>query len=497
MNKSILLTFLFLLNTVCHAQIITKSIKDFGAKGNGQTNDHEAFVKAAKFINQSKRNIRLIIPYGVYLVGQQNTSNRYFMEGVDLLALDHVENIIIEGLSKNGKRPIIKYKNNLYYGTFHREGPLKGRPTCEPQKGNLNKINAAFIGSCLQINYCKNVEIKNIELNGNQQNMIIGGFFGDVGRQLNHRGLFITQSNATKISSVYAHHFALDGIEISVSNNTQIDNLISEYNGRQGISWVAGDTLLIKNSKFSYTGCSRISSQPCAGMDIEPEGGNDIHYGRFTNCEFSYNQGCGVVNDFQKNKAIDLIFDRCTFIGYYNWAIWVTGKKTRFENCNIYGQIAHTIKASDTKSKEDFTTFYKCKFNNVYKNQFTNKQSNFLIELNEERILIDNCTVYAQNIGALYHGNHNQSAAPSIIQNSTVIIDNTFNSQIATEGVSIYASNFCWVDKISSNLNLIKNENNQFKKLPKSQVSSLIPALEKGIKPFITDIRNFDCASGK
>lgn len=495
---SLLFSFsaLFFTNTFA-AKYTTISIKDFGAKGDGKTNDHLAFQKASKYIQQHPQDILLIIPFGKYIIGQQQLGINYYLEGDDIFNLDHVKNIRIEGQTKNGKYPILKYKDGLSFGTFITDGPQTGKPMCEPKKSNYAKKNAAFIGSCFRINRSENITVSNLEIDGNQDKMKIGGFFGDVGRQLNHRGFYILYSNHITLKNIFTHHLGLDGVEIAVSNNTQIDNLISEYNGRQGLSWTGGDSLEITNSKLRYTGCSRIKSAPAAGMDIEPEGKNDLHYGRFTNCEFAFNQGCGVVNDHQKNKAHNLLFTKCTFIGYYNWAIWVTGPKTRFENCNIYGQIAHAIKASDTKSKEDFTTFYKCKFNNVYKNQFTNKQSNFLIELNEERILIDNCTVYAQNIGALYHGNHNQSAAPSIIQNSTVIIDNTFNSQIATEGVSIYASNFCWVDKISSNLNLIKNENNQFKKLPKAQVSSLIPASEKGIKPFITDIRNFDCASGK
>lgn len=53
------------------AQIVTRNIKtDFGAKSDGSTDDHIAFRKAAKFINERKGNTVLEIPAGTYMVGQ-------------------------------------------------------------------------------------------------------------------------------------------------------------------------------------------------------------------------------------------------------------------------------------------------------------------------------------------------------------------------------------------------------------------------------------------
>lgn len=55
---------------------VVKNIKtDFGAMGDGITNDQQAFNNAANFINNNvvngiTGNVKLIIPGGIYLVGE-------------------------------------------------------------------------------------------------------------------------------------------------------------------------------------------------------------------------------------------------------------------------------------------------------------------------------------------------------------------------------------------------------------------------------------------
>ena len=53
-----------------------------------------------------------------------------------------------------------------------------------------------------------------------------------------------------------------------------ITNSKFEYNSRQGLSWVGGNQLYVKNCKFDHTGKSQdLASPPGAGVDIEAEGG--------------------------------------------------------------------------------------------------------------------------------------------------------------------------------------------------------------------------------
>jgi hypothetical protein len=48
-------------------------------------------------------------------------------------------------------------------------------------------------------------------------------------------------------------------------------NITSEYNARQGLSWVGGKGLTVTNSKFNHTGRATFMSAPGAGVDIEAE----------------------------------------------------------------------------------------------------------------------------------------------------------------------------------------------------------------------------------
>ena len=54
---------------------ITKTIQSFGAKGDGKTNDTEAFTKAAAFFNDRGGNGTLLISKGIYIVGKQIPGN--------------------------------------------------------------------------------------------------------------------------------------------------------------------------------------------------------------------------------------------------------------------------------------------------------------------------------------------------------------------------------------------------------------------------------------
>ena len=131
--------------------------------------------------------------------------------------------------------------------------------------------------------------------------MILGGVYGDVGRQIPHNGVYILNSRSISIDNINAHHFGLDGIIISnkkssVSDSIRLTNSIFEYNSRQGLSWVGGNQLYVKNCKFNHTGKGKFSSPPGAGVDIEAESG-PIRNGVFDSCEFIDNIGLGMGAD--------------------------------------------------------------------------------------------------------------------------------------------------------------------------------------------------------
>lgn len=471
------------------------SIKQFGAKGDGITNDNEAFVKAAEYIQNKGGNITLNIPTGTYIVGAQYSSDTYFLEGKNLMNFQNIKNVHIKGIpSKNGKLPAIKYKDGLYFGTFYNEGIHKGKPKCTPTANNYNKKEAAYIGSCIATTQCTNITISNIEIDGNQNGMIIGGFYGDKGRQLNHRGLYLTYSNNITIKNCYFHHLALDGIELSATNNTTIENIRSEYNGRQGISWVGGKGLTIKNSKFNYTGCAKIASAPCAGIDIEPESGANIENGYFENCEFMYNVGVGILNDRNSHIGINMTYKNCTILGYHNFALWVMGKNFKFYNCKIYGHITHALQIKDASSTNEFTYFENCFLSNVYKKQITKAVSKYLLEFNNQRVNFKKCNIIAKGVGTIWHSSPKQpNISNSIFENTTFTSDLEENYHASTSGVDFFNCDFLFSNKASLNLNGAENNNNTVKRENIDNVRNKMGSEFFNIIPYTNSVVNYQC----
>jgi len=285
--------------------VVKNIIKDFGAKGNGIADDHAAFEAAANFFNKRGGCGKLIIPYGLYKVGKQvvDTPKR-FINGANVIYLDNVSNVSIEGVvNKQGQYPLIKYDNGLYYGAFYNDKEKFALPKCTPTTRNFDIKFAAQVGGAVYINNSTDVSIKNIELDGNLDNMILGGNWGDVGRQLFHVGIFMNEGRNIRLQNIHVHHFALDGLENIGANNLFFENVVTEYNGRQGFSWVDGDSLIAKNCKFNHTGRMSIHSSPAAGIDIEPERKHDISFARFTDCEIAYNYGVIAADEMRHAKA--------------------------------------------------------------------------------------------------------------------------------------------------------------------------------------------------
>ena len=204
---------------------------------------------------------------------------------------------------------------------------------------------AAFPGHCIYLDSCSNVSVTNLTIDGNNKGLILGGVWGDVGRQLPHYGIFIQNSNNIIVDNVNAHHFGLDGICVANKVSPQKDsirivNSSFQYNARQGLSWVGGNNLVVKNCKFNNTGKGAFSSAPTAGVDIEAEVG-PVSNGYFTNCEFINNKGVGLLAEAGDDG--DCTFTNCTFWGVTNWSIWVTKPGFTFNHVIFMDQLYMAI----------------------------------------------------------------------------------------------------------------------------------------------------------
>lgn len=326
--------------------------KDFGAVGNGRTNDQAAFARAADFFNQRAKTPAgagravLHLPAGVYRVGQPSTGSLG-----NLMAFVNCRNLSI--LGADSATTEIRYADSLRYGAF------------DPATHAVYESPKAFFtdwdwgvrgGTALVLQGCDNVQVANLALNGNSGRLLVGGHWGDTGIQLAFDGIFVSDSRRVRLSKLAVHHFGRDGIQVlnrlakSVDDPAQegvlLENSRFDYNGRQGLSITGVNGLRAVNCSFSHTGRVVIPalgqplySNPGAGVDIEPEGGYVANV-RLERCRFVDNAGQGLVSDRYGNGppiTKNIVLQDCLLWGVSNWSAWVRQTDFLFENCRLYG----------------------------------------------------------------------------------------------------------------------------------------------------------------
>ena len=331
---------------VCAANFPRLDLKaDCLAVGDGQTNDTQAFRTAAQKIQQAGGG-ELTIPPGVYIVGNQTPKQRstdpgpYYKDD-DIFTVNGVACLKVSGYGAT-----LRVKAGLHYGGFN---PSSGAP----QDYTSGTDNEAKVGRILNINRCSNVVVEGLEIDGSNESLILGGQWGNVDRQAAATGVLFNECDNVSVIDVHTHHHGLDGIAVEYQNGAPprrmphtLTRVTSEYNGRQGISWIGGWGLTCIDCKFNHTGRAMnagapMKSRPSDGIDIEPNAGTTqkSREGLFTRCEFINNAGNGV-----ESAAGDggySTFDDCTIWGTTRYSIWVTNPGVKFTNCRIYGTVVH------------------------------------------------------------------------------------------------------------------------------------------------------------
>jgi hypothetical protein len=448
---------------------ITKSLKDFGARGDGITNDMPAFIKATKFFNERKGNGTLLIPSGTYMVHTQSVNpikgSTYYRK-IQCFEFVDCQNLKILGEGK----AIIKYIDGQRFGSFH---PQTGA-VFHPKMPFTDSHYRIAIGEVFDLLNCRNIEIKNIEGDGNIANMLIGGTWGDVGYQVGHCGIVLTNTHNIEIDGVSFHHFGLDGIMvvnkdriiagIQLNDNVVIKNSSFEYNGRQGLSWVGGIGLEIHDSKFNHTGRNgRIFSPPGAGMDIESEVAA-LRNGKFVKCEFINNSGVGVIA--ASGPSQDMEFDNCTFWGTSAWSIWTPKPNFIFKNSKIYGSIVHV---NAGKTDYEATKFINCHFENKRHNG-KKAYGEFLMELNNiQRTRFEKCTFIAKE-GVIPIWIDSPETDP---EGTNLFKDCTINLQVDTTQIYHYPSMLRNVTFEDTKFNISQDKQEALKKMDFTPVKSV------------------------
>lgn len=351
--------------------------RDFGAVGDGRTNDQAAFERAAAFFNQRARTpagatgrAELRIPKGVYLVGRQDATGK----GANVLHLVGCRHLTV--LGADSATTEIRYAPGLRYGAFD---PATSQPYEAPTAYFTDWKYGASGGTCLVLQGCEDVQVANLNLNGNSAHQLIGGHWGDTGIQLPFDGVFVSNSQRITLRHLALHHFGRDGIQVQNHLTKGLDDLHREgvvleqctcdYNGRQGLSLTGVNGFRAVDCSFSHTarvlnrGTGHVLfSNPAAGVDVEPEGGYVANVA-FVRCRFVDNGGQGLVSDRPAGPhppiTANIRLTGCTLWGTTNWSAWVTQPGFGFQDCLLYGAFVH---GCDAASLAEGTWFRGCTF---------------------------------------------------------------------------------------------------------------------------------------
>jgi hypothetical protein len=323
----------------------------FGARGDGRTNDTAAFAKMAAYVNRLGGG-QVVLRPTTYIVGQQSTVSGSIYAYAPAPIMDFIGCSRPLAIQGNGAR--LRCANGLRFGTFD---PSTGLPTTHslPYYGT-EELAAPYIAMIQVANCTGDVNIEDVELDGNLAGLQIGGPYGDTGWQINGCGLRLTNNvGGERIARLRSHHHPLDGIIIdgAAARDTAsvLEDVVCEYNARQGCSVVGGHDYSFVNCKFLHTGRAGLASAPGAGVDIEAES-NAIRNLSFTGCEFSNNVGCGLVAD--SGDSEDATFQGCRFIGTTAWAAWPRMPRFRFASCEFVGSICNAFGDADPDRAAQF-----------------------------------------------------------------------------------------------------------------------------------------------
>jgi hypothetical protein len=299
----------------------------------------------AAFVN-ARGGGEVVLRRTTYLVGKQyhKPGAQYAFAPARLMEFRGCREPLV--LIGNGARLLCQ--PGLRYGTFD---PASSRRTRNPMPYTSPGQLASPYRCMISAENCSGpIDIRDLELDGNLEHLLIGGPYGDAGWQIRASGIdLINNFGPERLTRIHSHHHPLDGLIIdgvdSRAATSSITEFVAEYNGRQGCSIVGGRGYAFTRCKFNHTGKVQLASPPGAGVDIEAEAGKQVRDLRFVDCEFSNTTGAALTADSGPSEGA--IFERCTFIGTTNWAAWPNKPRFRFVNCNFVGPIVSAFGDAD------------------------------------------------------------------------------------------------------------------------------------------------------
>ena len=330
----------------------------FGARGDGTTNDTDAFAALSTHLNAAGGGTVVLRPV-TYIVGKHlpatgGEAAYAFAPSPILHFADCARPVIVRG---NGA--VLRAQSGLRFGSFD---AASGRPVERGRRFYDRRFRASPYIAMIHAERCSGgVELTDIELDGNSAGLRIGGQWGDLQWQVPGSGILLADnSGAERIAAIHSHHHPLDGIQINGlserSSSSTVTNCVFDQNARQGCSVVGGRNYAFDRCRFSRTGKAGLRSAPSAGVDIEAED-KLVRNLSFAACEFSDNSGPGLLAESGDSEGAT--FASCTFVGTTAWSAWPNKPGFRFSGCTFLGAMVHPYGSPDPERAAQFAD---CRF---------------------------------------------------------------------------------------------------------------------------------------
>jgi hypothetical protein len=256
----------------------------FGARGDGVTNDTSAFQRLGDAISAMKGGAILFGRGRVYVVGRQRfagaTAKRYAFDHERVLRIVGCTNAVTIDL--NGST--MRFAAGLRFGAFD---PVSGAALAVVAP-NYNPDTQAHVGVAIRlVGNTGPVRVWGGFIDGNSANLVLGGDYGDTGRQVVQYGVFAVGNDNVRID-LTIFDSALDGIcfawpgltEATPPKPHSLGNSLVRNCGRNNVSVIGGNLVSSDDGFVSIAGGMAphpaapggfVKSAPASCIDIEAE----------------------------------------------------------------------------------------------------------------------------------------------------------------------------------------------------------------------------------
>jgi hypothetical protein len=236
------------------------SVKDFGAVGDGVTDDYNA-IKNAVAALQAAGSGTLFFPKGTYFINQYRIDGGPSANGIVSFALQNLNSVCISGygaklVMKGGWTRTADYSSSGFTFSYS------------------NNIGFNFTN-------CTNLVIEGLEIDGGASTIVkLATAEGD------SYGVVLNGCTQVLLRDLNIHHYCTDGLRVDmsgpitafkVSRQIHASNCRFNNNARQGMSIIHLRHATFTNCDFSFTGTTGTygGHSPQAGVDIEPNYAHD------------------------------------------------------------------------------------------------------------------------------------------------------------------------------------------------------------------------------